>query len=211
MSDGANPYAPPTVAAAAPARVVAHTDATGAEARHIDVDITADDLAEFSAAHLVSSPSGRRQRRVFQVAFAFYVALMVSTALAKWWAERELDVGSIVTAVLVALFALFYAGFQRTMGRRITRRSLAASRNLGSVGPRRVTIAPRSFRCEGPYTDDQVRWPAVERIVESEHALYVYVSANSGYVVPRRAFASDAEFEAFVAMARQYQAAAQEN
>ncbi len=78
------------------------------------------------------------------------------------------------------------------------------------LGPRRVTLTPEAVRSEGPHTDERFRWTAIERVLETENHLYFYIASARSHVIPRRAFASDAEFESFVALARKYQAAAQE-
>jgi hypothetical protein len=209
VSDPENPYAPPAAWPATRGRVVTVAAGTAAEACSIDIDLIVDDLAEFAAEYVGSSPSGRRQRRGFQLLFAFYAGLLALAGLGQWSSRRSFDAGILVGMGFLAIVALFYGRLQRFLARRLTRRALATGRNLGTVGPRRVTISPEAFRCEGPYTDERVRWPAIERIAVSNQALYLYVAANNGHVVPRRAFEDDGEFDSFVTLARRYREAAQ--
>ena len=51
-----------------------------------------------------------------------------------------------------------------------------------------------------------VAWPAVKRIDDAEGHLFFLLDDNSGFVIPRRAFADEEQYRTFAETARRYQA-----
>jgi hypothetical protein len=70
------------------------------------------------------------------------------------------------------------------------------------LGWRRIVIGPEGLSMRGEGIDSTVKWTAIQRIpVTREHA-FLYMTTTNAFIVPRRAFASDADFRDFVATAR---------
>jgi hypothetical protein len=109
--------------------------------------------------------------------------------------------------------ALLVSAFQaesslRKRVRKTVLRMLEEGKNRGMLGPKEVVIDPVEICAAGADRATTARWPAVERIVTAEEALYVYISAVEAIIVPRRAFASPSEFDAFAEAARRHQSEA---
>lgn len=207
MSGGANPYAAPSPVDR-PNHVTIAEQPDGTEAHQIDVEITVDDIVDFNAFHVTKSPAGRRQTRSRRIVLAIYAAILAAPSLSALAEPSRLDGLMVSLFVFVCILIPAWPVIQRMAVRRSIRSAFASARNLGSLGPRQVTLTPRELRIRGPYTDDRVHWIAIENVEVGSSALYLYTSGTNGYVIPRRAFASDAEFEFFVALARGYQEAA---
>jgi len=62
----------------------------------------------------------------------------------------------------------------------------------------RLTVADDCFRAESTRGKTEVRWSAIPRIRVEEPRLFVYSTRRQAFIVPRRAFASGADFDAFV-------------
>ena len=62
----------------------------------------------------------------------------------------------------------------------------------------RLTVADDCFRAESTRGKTEVRWSAIPRIQVEEPRLFVYSTRRQAFIIPRRAFASGADFDAFV-------------
>lgn len=207
MSEGGNPYAVPSPAER-PSHVTVAEQPDGTRIHQIDVEIGVDDIVDFNAFHVTESPAGRRQTRSRRIVLAIYAAILAAPSLSSLAEPSRLDWLMVSLFAFVCVLIPAWPAIQRVAVRRSIRSAYASARNLGSLGPRQVTLTPREIRIRGPYTDDRVHWIAIENVEAGSSALYLYTSGANGYVIPRRAFASDSEFDSFVALAREYQARA---
>ena len=71
-----------------------------------------------------------------------------------------------------------------------------------------VTITPEVIHNDSHYSKVSIRWKAVREIVESDEFVDIYLTGMSAITIPRSAFQSGEEFQAFVELARKYHAAA---
>jgi hypothetical protein len=76
------------------------------------------------------------------------------------------------------------------------------------LGWRRTSLGPKGLSSRGDAIDSTVGWTAILKIAATKEHAFFYESATQAIVVPRRAFANDAEFREFVATARGYHDAA---
>ncbi|MBV8879876.1 MAG: YcxB family protein [Planctomycetaceae bacterium] len=167
-------------------------------------ELTKEDLVLFNLYHLEHSPSVRaRQFRIMAVIFVLGIAAFVGGLLLPP-RYRMLCVGGV--SVTGSVF--FMPSSVRRRVRKTTEEMLSEGRNKGMVGLKQITLVPAEIRVVGGLGSASFAWPVVERIVRDANALYVYVSAVAALIVPRRAFATPEEFEAFSAAACRYQAEA---
>ncbi|MCH8614969.1 YcxB family protein [Sphingomonas sp. SM33] len=66
------------------------------------------------------------------------------------------------------------------------------------------TVAADCFRAESSRGKTEVRWSAVPRIVEDDTRVFVYSTRHQAFIVPERAFATRADFDAFAAAAKHH-------
>src|SRR5262249_27289903 len=116
--------------------------------------------------------------------------------------EKKLS-GLVVFAILSFLLFLLSPAYWRWSVRRRLQRLLSEGQNAG-LGKGRLIIRPNGLRVTKEGADNALNWSYVEKIVESETHVYIYISAVSALMIPKLAFASDAEREHFVEIARQY-------
>ena len=69
--------------------------------------------------------------------------------------------------------------------------------------PQTFTVRDTAFEIASPKARSTVSWRAFRRVSRRDDRLFLFVSRQSAYIVPRRAFASDREFEEFVAEAEE--------
>ena len=62
----------------------------------------------------------------------------------------------------------------------------------------RLTVADDCFRAVSTRGKMEVRWSAIPRIHVEDPRLFVYSTGRQAFIIPRRAFETDGDFETFV-------------
>ena len=166
-------------------------------------EMVGDDLIAFNLYHQTNSPSVRRALWNSAAFFVIIGGLLAVVAML----EPRMRVLWLFSLVLF-YFALAVPFNHRKSVRTIVGRMLQEGTNKGLLGLKEITLTPVEICATGALRSSTTRWPAVEKVVTTEEALYVYISAIEAIVIPRRAFGTSAEFEDFAATARRYQAEA---
>jgi YcxB-like protein len=81
---------------------------------------------------------------------------------------------------------------------------IGEGRNRTLLGRQRVTISPESITRSSDFDQTTVRWSAVERVIKDKNHAFVYTSALTAIIVPRRAFADTVAFDVFVLKSTEY-------
>ncbi|MDP9195337.1 MAG: YcxB family protein [Pseudomonadota bacterium] len=80
----------------------------------------------------------------------------------------------------------------------------AKGKNRSIFGPWTITISPEHVLVETPWIRTTVAWPAIEKVERVRDDIYIYITTASAWSVPRRAFDSEATFQAFYNECRKY-------
>jgi hypothetical protein len=102
---------------------------------------------------------------------------------------------------VVASYPLLY---RRRVNKQINYLITAQSR--GFFGRRRVELNDDGVLNSGEHTHQLTKWKGVERIVETEEQLLLYLSPHAAIIIPHRAFTNPLKYEEFVAAARKFSA-----
>jgi len=175
---------------------------------HLTFDLTQDDIMAYQLYHYAHSPAARRQKWTGAV-WVVILGLMVwvipvfltgsfGQSARTWWPFL------LVAPLSLSLFLLRW----KSILRRNIERMIAEGSNRALLGRKEVTITPVEITAAGELRSTTVRWKAVERIEVADEYAYVYFSALEAVILPRRAFAGEAEFAAWVETARKHQAQA---
>jgi len=126
------------------------------------------------------------------ILFAFIIVTEV------WSLTGIIDWSAIMVCLFVAAILLF-ASNRRVRARfwlRITRLSpLHAAHSY--------SITPATLRINSSKGQFDVRWTAFTEVKRTTDRLFAFMNHRQAYVVPRRAFDSDEQFEAFAAAAQE--------
>lgn len=162
------------------------------------------DLVEFNLFHHDHSPTARRvmRRLKLMVALVAIMLALLSILNAQEPGQALYPVGLWLVAGVVVLVALQLLWPRVVKGN--ARKLISEGVNRTMLGPRVVTISPEGISQRTNYSDSKYFWPCIERIVTNADYAFVYLSALSAIIIPRAAFKTAEEFEAFVATARQY-------
>lgn len=193
--DPVNPYSPPGSSPPLVSRLVA--DESGLT---IDFELTMDDIVAWSQTLHRTNQTTRRGMRAVWLMFGLATVLILLIAVVS----RPINYPLAATGVVFGLFTMGGWPFMyRWRVQRLVHRLYSGSR-VNVVGPRRVILSPEFVAYSSPMSQTVTRWAGIEGIIAEPQALYILVSAISAIPVPRRAFANDADFERFVAAARDF-------
>jgi len=83
-------------------------------------------------------------------------------------------------------------------------------RHAGSqyFSPQRLKLTPEALIISSAAAETTTRWEGIERITVTHDYAFFFNSQNSAFLLPRRAFANEQDFLAFVEAAQRYQEAA---
>ncbi len=203
-----NPYEPPNPGAEEDPPLVAQLAVDG-EGMTIEFEQTLDDILALQDFHV--RQQARMSRQAWLVARVMVAALSVILAggIYLTWPDGDDTMFIVFSGSLLALLFLvfYYSVYQRWNVRRWTIKQFQQGRNLNLTGHRRITITPEFLIMASPLTQSACRWLGVEKILQDEYAIYVYVSTMNAHVLPRRAFNSDRHYQEFAAKAAEYLAA----
>jgi hypothetical protein len=197
MSDEINPYnasiRPPSGSPFAPAP---------GEVSEVVYELEIEDHVEL-AMH-VQKRSGvlRRQQLAARLGAPILFTVICLATIYRQGFNRA-TAGAIVIVGIVALIA-FLSRAPRRKQRKILRKLFLEGSNRTLLGTRRLRLAPDRLICSSELIESAIQWPAVESIESNADYAYFYIASIQAYVVPRRAFNDDLQFQAFVELARRY-------
>jgi hypothetical protein len=108
------------------------------------------------------------------------LSLSASLRIADWWLPPTIGVPLVG----------FWFGICPLIG-------YFRSKRRGVLGPIRFSFSARGIDFVTPKAESLVYWSAVRRILRTERRLYLFLTASSAFILPRRAFATDHEFKAW--------------
>ncbi len=161
-------------------------------------ELTVDDLVAFTQYHHAQSPTARRQR-FGCLATGLFAMLSLPALILVGSDEPFLQTARDIWPLLLGplLFLIFAIPYIKWRTGILTKKTINEGRNTGAYGNCSLSLDPDGIR-ESKTSGDTVRkWSAVEKIIVLPEYLFVYTSGIEAFVVPRRAFATDSEFDAF--------------
>lgn len=160
-----------------------------------EFDLTAEDIERFARYVTTESPGARKWLLGSRMALALlFAALAVATVVT--YPDRPdpiLYVVVVSVAYLPAAWLLPW-GFARMMARASAQRQIADG-NLG--GHWVVTVTSEGIGHDHPNGSGLVPWSAIHHVVNTAHAVYLYVNPRDAYIVPFSAFHNGQEARTF--------------
>lgn len=150
------------------------------------------DHSAFQWHHLWHSSSTWRQYGVLLLLGALFVAYDLY--------RRGLDFQTVVTWVAgyILLMILLYAVIIYLTLTSAIKRSIPRGDNNGVVGDHCLTVDDAAL-CEqcGP-VEHRVKWYGIRKVSVGEDHAFIYYAPNQAFIVPRRAFTDESDFQRFV-------------
>ena len=68
-----------------------------------------------------------------------------------------------------------------------------SGRNAGLIGPRTLTFTEENLLITTSLSESKLKWPAFEYLKESDEHLFLFLTVNQAYIIPKRIFLLDQE------------------
>lgn len=154
----------------------------------IRVDITQEDIWHLRRQLVKTDPNARKRKRRSLLAIVFYPTLL--SVVLSFPLHSSLFV-AVTIGVVITL--ILYGWFFWEINRRIKRLPI---KGPGILGEHNFELTSEWFREWTDVNDLTCKWVTVERVDQDDR--YIYIVGTSGwYIIPKRAFTSDAEAHAF--------------
>src|SRR6266850_7089827 len=175
----------------------------------VDYQLSPDDLVAFNLYHHFRSRTARRSylRSWFVPAL---IGLILCTGL---WYLAQKQSGTPLRTFLALLpllsfapvYLIYFPWAYRRKLRKIIAGMVSEGNNRELFSRRRVSTSIDGISEISDLAQKSISWRAVERVVYNDDYVFVYTSALTALIVPRRAFSNQSEFEKFVTGFTTYQ------
>src|SRR5262249_36003484 len=143
------------------------------------------------------SPTYRRARLFVLILFS-----AISLEAAVHHESYSLGLRILYFFVLLAIYFGIYL-VTVSLAEWFTHRSRGGERQ-GVLGEHAITLTPEALQERTPVNDSKFAWRGLFRIDSTPEHIFIFVQPNAAHIIPRRAFATPAEADAFLATARSY-------
>lgn len=170
----------------------------------IEYFIELDDLMQFNHFHTKNS---RVMRRIY---LCLYIA-PVALAFLDFLRPSHLSlisraVGFLFYSALWLLVCSFWKWFFSTI---VMRKILKDGRNRSVLGRHEMLLEENEVMERTSLNEMRNAWSGIERVVENERYIFIYLSSSAAHVIPKRAFAAPEEARSFFETARSFHGRAQ--
>ncbi len=173
----------------------------------VDYALALEDVAAFLQYEAKDSPRSRGQPKPRGWLFLVLLGLMTLIwALTKIAGNEPLvySVADIMPVLFVVCLVFYF--FWGTMLLRLQLRSFR--QNPRFFERRSLEITPALIAARTESHAGSTAWHAVEWIVEHREHVFFYISKTEAYILPKRAFADERQYQEFLDTARHYHAEA---
>jgi hypothetical protein len=173
----------------------------------VEYEIDRDDLIAFRL-HVLSKSQAFRRGNFFVLPMLAIICAVIRLS------KHDMNVGEafglLAMALLVGLVAaVVLVRIKLPLARLGFVRSLKSRPELLKLCRRhRATIDPDHFTIATDESSTRQKWSAIERIETLDRSIAFFITSNTAYIIPRRAFADEATERQFTETAERYRHAA---
>ena len=164
----------------------------------VEYELTREDLYAFQWRAAFESPMGRRARRTAYLLWLLAILLLaiVPAIGADGFTFSRVSVTFIVVSLLVTF--LFQWGLDKWVVRLAIRQILKDERpNRGQLGRHRLVLGEDGLTESTAVGESRTSWSGVDRVEQSADYIYIYTSPAAAHVIPKRAFPTPEQADAF--------------
>ena len=159
--------------------------------------ITKDDYLSFNQYHLLHSEQGKRAINMYRIVTPVLSLLAI---VIFWIAEvsQMLLITEIIALSIVSIVMAFYSKKLLLKSIKKNIRKLEKDGKLPFNKESTITFNDDSFQEKTIQTETSIQYTAIEKIVQGDQAIYVYISSLQAFIFPYRLFESDEQKSEFI-------------
>lgn len=158
----------------------------------ITYETTLQDAVAFFHYHSEHSHLMKRTRR--RLTFLFGLALLFVCVISGF---RNLPLAVVVGALALGVLLLTSSWVDRRLGTWQTRKAFEEGKNKATFGLHELELTDENLITRTRVAESRIGWEAVERVASTADHTFIYVSALSAEVIPRRSV-TEGDYDAFV-------------
>ncbi|WHY01416.1 YcxB family protein [Neobacillus sp. DY30] len=162
----------------------------------IKYNLTEKDYLNFNLFHVKNSASATRslnlQRYVTPLVYLIFAYIFSSIA------DIPFLYAAIPFLIVGILWAVFYSKYFYYTISRQTKKMIREGKNEGIIGEHTMNMTEEGIVDTNPNGETKVNWSGFIKLVEDESSLYLYNSAVSAYIIPKRDLANVEEIRQFI-------------
>lgn len=170
----------------------------------IEYFIELDDLMQFNRFHMKSS---KVMRRVYLCLYFIPIAFSFFDYMNKPYYYLSTRVmGFLLFSTLWLLNCFFWKWFFSSI---VMKRILKEGRNRSVLGRHEIVLEESKLIERTSLNKMHNAWSGIERVLENDRHIFIYLSGSQAHVIPKRAFESQEEARTFFETAKAYHGRAQ--
>jgi hypothetical protein len=174
----------------------------------IEYDLDIEDMVEFNLYALSHHPQTRKRLKTERILTISFAILFMLLGIVMVLIDLTLTPIVLFIAALgfgIYCWFLFNANFFRRRIRKMLIKQYSKIPN-DEIGRHKLAISEEGLRESMDFGNSFVNWTAFDSIMQADNYLYFLLNPGKGYIVPKKAFANDTEFNLFADTARKYKA-----
>lgn len=162
----------------------------------IHYHLTEEDYLHFNMFHVKNSKTARRSLNIQR--FLLPVVFIIAAFLFSTFGDLPVMEAFIVYAIVAILWILFYPKYFYRHIAKMTKRMLKEGKNEGMLGDHVMKLTDEGIVDSTANGETKVNWPGIIEFKEDDNNIYLYNSAVSAYILPKRELKDIAEVRSFL-------------
>ena len=159
----------------------------------LDFELNSKDYIDFNVYNLDNSATVKKSLLAARVLLSVII-LIVGLSVVK----RGNVIGYIYFAVIWLLIMVFFPnGFRLRVKRRLEK-ILNEGNNAYFLGPWSIKLLEDGIVTINTFSESKTKWEGVEKIIEAEEHIFIYVGIASAFIIPKRAFLDNKDIDEFL-------------
>ena len=168
----------------------------GASILKIDYNLTEEDYLNFNLYHAKNSKTVAKSLLIQR--FLSPIIFLIAAFIFSWIDDVSL-VGSLITfSIIGILWIVYYPKYFYRLIIRNSKKMFKEGKNDGLLGEHCMMLSDEGIVDANPNGETKVKWAGIKRFEEDDKYLYIYNSAVSAYIIPKRALTNVVDVQSYV-------------
>ncbi|MCC6144246.1 MAG: YcxB family protein [Candidatus Hydrogenedentes bacterium] len=174
----------------------------------LEFTVTQDDFLAYSQWHYRRSAEGRyTMRRLYIIGVIIFIAFGVMEYDNPDYGAGNPTRYALYLGITAGALIIVYGGYLRLIRPMLLRSLSNTGRFKEMLGATAMSFDARRISVENPHGRGRTEWRSIQQIAETKDHVFLVFGPMQAFVLPKRAFPSPEEADAFVVQARDWQQA----
>lgn len=162
----------------------------------INYTLSQDDYINFNIYHGKNSKSIKRNLNLQR--FATPLLFFVFAFIANLKSDIPLWYWLVIFSVIYVIWTIFYPKYYFYTVKKGVSKMINEGKNEDLIGNKTLKLRDDHILSISDNSESKVKWNTVERYVETDRYIFIYISAVSAYIIPKEDFDSEEKKDKFI-------------